>query len=121
MTWPLLWALISLRLLTRQNLTKKQAVSFSYSSTHFPSDYFEELGMMVLDNIQVFVDDIHIRYEDATSNPSKPFVAGLMVQGIHIQSTDSNWTPKFTSTHQDIMYKVCLPHLVLSVIYFHRY
>lgn len=62
--------------------------------------------MTVLDNIQVFVDDVHIRYEDSLSNPNKPFVAGFVVQGIHIQSTDSSWTPKFTATHQDVMYKV---------------
>jgi vacuolar protein sorting-associated protein 13A/C len=62
--------------------------------------------MTVLDNIQIFIDDIHVRYEDNLSNPSKPFVAGFVLPGVHIQSTDSNWVPKFTAVHQDIMYKV---------------
>jgi len=68
--------------------------------------YFEELAMKIIDNVQVFFDDVHFRYEDATSNPGHPFAVGWTVESIHVRSTDSNWEPMFMSDFGATMHKL---------------
>jgi hypothetical protein len=61
--------------------------------------------MKVIDNLQVYIDDFHVRYEDF-SNPAKPFSVGVTMSGIHIRSTDSNWEEMFMTEFTDVTYKV---------------
>jgi vacuolar protein sorting-associated protein 13A/C len=62
--------------------------------------------MKVVDNLQVFVDKIHIRYEDSTSNPNHPFAFGITLGGLHAQSTDVDWKPTFLTVGDILMRKV---------------
>lgn len=62
--------------------------------------------MKVIDNLQIYIDDFHFRYEDFT-NLSKPFAVGVTIKGIHIRSTDENWAEMFMTDFKDVMYKVC--------------
>jgi len=72
----------------------------------------EQMGMKIVDNLQVFVEKIHIRYEDSQSVPGSPFAFGVTLDHLHIQSTDYNWTPAFLSVGQAILHKlVNLNHL----------
>lgn len=63
--------------------------------------------MKVIDNLQVYIDDFHVRYEDF-SNPTKPFSVGVTMSGIHIRSTDQNWEEMFMTEFTDVTYKVRL-------------
>lgn len=47
----------------------KPAVEFRNTAFLIIEGYFEELAMRVIDNVQIFFDDVHFRYEDNT-NPS---------------------------------------------------
>lgn len=67
--------------------------------------YFEGLRMKVIDNLQVYIDDFHVRYEDF-SNPSKPFSVGVTMSGIHIRSTDEKWEERFVNEVSEVTYKV---------------
>eukprot|EP01126_Amoeba_proteus_P052663 TRINITY_DN6380_c0_g1_i4.p1 TRINITY_DN6380_c0_g1~~TRINITY_DN6380_c0_g1_i4.p1 ORF type:complete len:428 (-),score=96.00 TRINITY_DN6380_c0_g1_i4:12-1109(-) len=67
--------------------------------------YLEGLAMTVIDNLQVFIDNLHFRYEDDMSNPDAPFAFGFTLQNISVQPTDSKWDPTF-ATDRDTMYKV---------------
>ena len=67
---------------------------------------FEGLVVKVVDNMQVFIDNIHIRYEDNVSNPKKPFSFGVIIKSIHMQSADEDWKPNFNSARRETMYKV---------------
>lgn len=62
--------------------------------------------MKVIDNLQIYIDDFHFRYEDFT-NLSKPFAVGVTIKGIHIRSTDENWAEMFMTEFKDVMHKVC--------------
>lgn len=68
--------------------------------------FFARLGMKVVDNIQIFINDIHIRYEDDVSNPDHPFVLGITLDSLFAQSTNENWEPTFLTVGSDIMHKV---------------
>jgi vacuolar protein sorting-associated protein 13A/C len=59
----------------------------------------------ILDNVQVSVKNIHIRYEDSIADPGHPFALGVTLAEFSAVSTDENWKPTFiqgnsTSTHK---------------------
>ncbi|KAF2116072.1 hypothetical protein BDV96DRAFT_645420 [Lophiotrema nucula] len=59
----------------------------------------------IVDNVQVSVKNIHIRYEDSISDPGHPFALGITLAEFSAVSTDENWKPTFiqgtsTSTHK---------------------
>lgn len=51
------------------------------------------LTTTIIDNVQIQVKNVHIRYEDAISDPGHPFAAGLTLQELSAVSTDENWKP----------------------------
>jgi vacuolar protein sorting-associated protein 13A/C len=62
----------------------------------------------------VFIDNIHIRYEDSVSNKKNPFALGLFVSSIQVQSTDAAWQPNFNVAKRETMFKVCV--ITISVV-----
>ncbi|KAF3008444.1 hypothetical protein E8E13_003289 [Curvularia kusanoi] len=59
----------------------------------------------IVDNVQVTVKNIHIRYEDSISDPGHPFALGITLADFSAISTDENWKPTFiqgnaASTHK---------------------
>ncbi|KAF2642663.1 vacuolar protein sorting-associated protein 13 [Massarina eburnea CBS 473.64] len=59
----------------------------------------------IVDNVQVTVKNIHIRYEDSISDPGHPFALGITLADFSAISTDGNWKPTFiqggtSSTHK---------------------
>lgn len=51
------------------------------------------LTTTIIDNVQIQIKNVHIRYEDAISDPGHPFAAGLTLQELSAVSTDENWRP----------------------------
>jgi hypothetical protein len=89
--------------------------------------FFARLANKIVDNLQIFIDKIRmlaptftpsfspvshflssvdIRYEDAYSNPEKPFVFGVTLDGLHAQSCDADWNATFLSVGDTIMRKL---------------
>ena len=68
--------------------------------------YFGGIAMTVLDNLQIFIDNVHFRYEDSESNPDSLFSVGLTVESIHVQSTNELWEPCFDAAIKELMNKV---------------
>eukprot|EP01122_Echinamoeba_exundans_P003714 TRINITY_DN1378_c0_g1_i1.p1 TRINITY_DN1378_c0_g1~~TRINITY_DN1378_c0_g1_i1.p1 ORF type:complete len:3355 (-),score=763.88 TRINITY_DN1378_c0_g1_i1:110-10174(-) len=68
--------------------------------------FFARLANKIVDNLQIFIDKIHVRYEDAYSNPEKPFVFGVTLDGLHAQSCDADWNATFLSVGDTIMRKL---------------
>ena len=59
----------------------------------------------IVDNLQVSVKNVHIRYEDSVADPGHPFALGITLREISAVSTDENWKPTFiqnssTTTHK---------------------
>lgn len=51
----------------------------------------------LIDNVQISVENIHLRYEDSLSTPSHPFAAGITLASFRAVSTDANWVEAFIS------------------------
>ncbi|XP_041352246.1 vacuolar protein sorting-associated protein 13D-like isoform X2 [Gigantopelta aegis] len=84
----------------------KQGKQSELTSTSWFS-YGASMLANVLENIQLIVSDIHLRYEDEHLNPSCPFACGVTIKKLSAQSTDGSWTPSFVhSTSSDMMFKL---------------
>ncbi|KXJ86769.1 hypothetical protein Micbo1qcDRAFT_218953 [Microdochium bolleyi] len=67
--------------------------------------FTESLVTKIVDNLQVTVKNIHVRYEDSISAPGHPFALGLTLGEFSAVSTDGEWKPTFIqnstkSTHK---------------------
>lgn len=47
--------------------------------------FVEKLVTLIIKNLQVKINDIHIRYEDEFSNIDRPFAAGITLHGLFFQ------------------------------------
>ncbi|KAI1770524.1 vacuolar protein sorting-associated protein 13 [Hypoxylon cercidicola] len=67
--------------------------------------FTESLVTKIVDNLQVTVKNIHVRYEDSISAPGHPFALGVTLAEFSAVSTDGEWKPTFiqnstTTTHK---------------------
>ncbi|KAI6856930.1 vacuolar protein sorting-associated protein 13, partial [Hortaea werneckii] len=56
--------------------------------------------------VQIQVKNVHIRYEDAVSDPGHPFAAGLTLQELSAVSTDENWRPTWVQSTTPTTHKL---------------
>ncbi|KAF9322910.1 hypothetical protein BG006_001955 [Podila minutissima] len=54
-----------------------------------------QLITKVVDNLQVSISNIQVRYKDKNSDPEHPFSASLELSQISVVSTDGEWVPTF--------------------------
>jgi vacuolar protein sorting-associated protein 13D len=66
-------------------------------SSWFWSSFASSFTSTIAENLQVTINDIHLRYEDPEVGGAKPLVIGMMIEQLTSQSTDENWVPQFTS------------------------
>uniref|UniRef100_A0A0P6FFD1 Vacuolar protein sorting-associated protein 13D n=1 Tax=Daphnia magna TaxID=35525 RepID=A0A0P6FFD1_9CRUS len=87
-----------------QGLSSSSLYSLTYSSW---LSYGASLVTNIVQNIQLRIKDIHIRYEDGISCPGKVFACGVRVDSLTAQTCDESWVPKFMpATSQGLMYKL---------------
>ncbi|XP_050302982.1 intermembrane lipid transfer protein Vps13D isoform X2 [Anthonomus grandis grandis] len=72
-----------------------------YASSYF-SWYSYSTGFVseILENIQLKIKNVHIRYEDSFSVPGQTVAFGITIDSLTAQSCDSNWTPGQTQSSQ---------------------
>ncbi|KAK8381851.1 hypothetical protein O3P69_015099 [Scylla paramamosain] len=66
--------------------------------------FFEKLCSQIIRNIQIFIKDIHIRYEDGLSCQNSQFAAGITLSNLSIQSTGADWIPRLDTSK--LVYKL---------------
>ncbi|EKD14034.1 uncharacterized protein L3040_007960 [Drepanopeziza brunnea f. sp. 'multigermtubi'] len=57
--------------------------------------FTDSLVTKIVDNLQITVKNIHVRYEDSISAPGHPFALGVTLQEFSAISTDGNWKPTY--------------------------
>ncbi|KAF8274093.1 hypothetical protein EI94DRAFT_1696360 [Lactarius quietus] len=60
----------------------------------------------LLNNIQVTVKNVHIRYEDNISVPGHPFAVGVTLASFSAISVDGNWVPAFIEGSSKTVHKL---------------
>ncbi|CAO1638595.1 unnamed protein product [Sympodiomycopsis kandeliae] len=68
--------------------------------------FTSSLVTKIVDNLQITVRNIHVRYEDSLSNPQHPFSAGFTLAEFSAVSTDANWNPTFIQNSAEGIHKL---------------
>ncbi|KAI9852282.1 MAG: hypothetical protein M1838_001170 [Thelocarpon superellum] len=68
--------------------------------------FTESLVTKIVDNLQVTVKNIHLRYEDTVSTPGHPFALGVTLEEFSAVSTDAGWQPAFINTTAGVTHKL---------------
>jgi hypothetical protein len=66
------------------------------------SSYFRHLALKIIDNLEITLSNIHIRYEDSgISIPNRCLSAGLTIASLKLSTTDENWHEAFITRGKD--------------------
>nr|XP_014090945.2 vacuolar protein sorting-associated protein 13D isoform X1 [Bactrocera oleae] len=81
----------------------------SYYSNSYTSwlNYGTTLATNILENLELKINDVHIRYEDAITVKGIHFAAGIKINSLTVQSCDSSWQARSNAPNdQNISYKL---------------
>ncbi|KAI8144971.1 hypothetical protein BJV82DRAFT_536853 [Fennellomyces sp. T-0311] len=90
----------------RQNSSKKGEQKEDEGNDGFIS----QLTTKIVDNLQVSIKNIHLRFEDNVSDPGHPFAAGITLKELSAVSTDGEWKPTFISEMTSTIHKLATLH-----------
>ena len=76
-------------------LKQRNTEGLSQEEQKKSQSFTESVTAAVVDNLQVSIKNIHIRYEDSISAPGHPFALGLTLKEFSAVSTDGNWKPSY--------------------------
>ncbi|XP_064629557.1 intermembrane lipid transfer protein VPS13D-like isoform X2 [Lineus longissimus] len=69
--------------------------------------YGTSLATNIIENVQLQINNVHLRYEDDCTVPGSTFACGIIIKSLSAQSTDGQWVPKFVSRdNSDVMHKL---------------
>ncbi|KAK4623994.1 Vacuolar protein sorting-associated protein 13 [Fulvia fulva] len=74
-------------------LKERNTEGMSQAEQQKQQSFTAALTTTIIDNVQIQIKNVHIRYEDALSDPGHPFAAGITLQELSAVSTDENWKP----------------------------
>lgn len=83
-----------------------QTIGMSKEDAQKSESFTSSLVTKIVDNLQITVRNIHVRYEDNLSNPEHPFSAGLTLAEFSAVSTDSEWNPTFIQNSAEGIHKL---------------
>lgn len=67
--------------------------------------FIEKLSAQIVKNLQIYIKNIHIRYEDQVTHAGHPFAAGFTLGSLIMVTTDRDWVPGIVKDIKKI-YKV---------------
>lgn len=67
--------------------------------------FMEKLITQAINNVQVKVSDIHVRYEDSTTTQT-PFACGITLKNLVVHTANANWVQTLYAEALDKVYKV---------------
>ena len=94
------------KLTSAEMLTAKPSAGMSAEDEAKNESFAESLTNRIIDNVQITVRNVHIRYEDSVSVPGNPFSIGMTLGGFSADSTDGNWKPTYIHNSSDGVHKL---------------
>ncbi|KAK4502697.1 hypothetical protein PRZ48_006123 [Zasmidium cellare] len=87
-------------------LKERNTEGMSQEEQQKQQSFTAALTTTIIDNVQIQVKNVHIRYEDAISDPGHPFAAGITLQELSAVSTDENWKPTWIQGNSATTHKL---------------
>ena len=86
-------------------LKERSSAGMSQEEQQKNQSFMESMITAIIDNLQVSIKNIHLRYEDSIAAPGHPFALGVTLKEFSAVSTDENWRPTWiqnssTTTHK---------------------
>ncbi|KAI4169349.1 MAG: hypothetical protein LQ343_005742 [Gyalolechia ehrenbergii] len=89
-------------------LKQRNSEGLSQEEQQKSQSFTESLTTAIVDNLQVSIKNIHIRYEDTIAAPGHPFALGLTLKEFSAVSTDENWRPSFIQATSGTTHKLAV-------------
>ena len=70
--------------------------------------FTQSLTTAIVDNLQVSIKNVHLRYEDSIATPGHPFAVGFTLKEMSAVSTDSDWRPTFIQSTSGTTHKLAV-------------
>ncbi|RMZ85113.1 hypothetical protein DV738_g388, partial [Chaetothyriales sp. CBS 135597] len=89
-------------------LKERNVESMSREEQQKNQSFTQSFVNAIVDNVQVSIKNVHIRYEDSISTPGHPFAVGLTLKEMSAVSTDSSWVPTFIQSTSATTHKLAV-------------
>lgn len=89
-------------------LKQRNSEGLSQEEQQKSQSFTESLTTAIVDNLQVSIKNIHIRYEDTIAAPGHPFALGLTLKELSAVSTDADWRPSFIQSASGTTHKLAV-------------
>lgn len=100
---------VKLEKLESAELLKEQSTAgMSAEEQQKNQSFTQSLVTAIVDNLQVTIKNVHIRYEDSIATPGHPFALGVTLKEMSAVSTDANWTPTFIQSTSGTTHKLAV-------------
>ena len=81
-------------------------------SSDAENTFAAKLAEKIVANLQIAIRNVHVRYEDVSTDPLRPFAFGVTISELTALTTDAAWKPAFVSADMKILNKLAqLRHL----------
>ena len=89
-------------------LKSRNTEGLSQEEQQKSQSFTESVTTAIVDNLQVSIKNIHIRYEDSIAAPGHPFALGLTLQEFSAVSTDKDWRPSYIQSTSGSTHKLAV-------------
>lgn len=87
--------------------SEKTGSSTSAKDKQEGDDFVSKLTAQIIKNLQVRIDNVHIRFEDNFTDPLSPYFAGITLDQMVFETQKSDKQAKYSSTKSDdVIYKL---------------
>lgn len=98
---------------------REAATEDGYYATSYSGwlSYGTSLVTNIVENLELKIKNVHIRYEDAVTVPTQPFTFGITIDSLQARSCDSNWTAGYTNAWNNTLASFKLVELTDMSVY----
>lgn len=89
-------------------LKERNTEGMSQEEQQKNQSFTQSLTTAIIDNLQVSIKNVHIRYEDSLAAPGHPFAIGLTLKEMSAVSTDGDWRPTFIQSTLGTTHKLAV-------------
>ncbi|KAL9115085.1 MAG: hypothetical protein Q9227_000879 [Pyrenula ochraceoflavens] len=79
-------------------LKERNTEGMSHEEQQKNQSFTQSLVTAIVDNLQVSIKNVHLRYEDSIAAPGHPFAVGFTIKEVSAVSTDADWRPTFVQS-----------------------
>ncbi|KAI9673228.1 MAG: hypothetical protein M1817_003091 [Caeruleum heppii] len=87
-------------------LKERSAEGLSQEEQQKNQNFTDSLVTKIVDNLQITIKKIHVRYEDSISTPGHPFSLGFTLDEFSAVSTDDQWQAAFIQISRGVTHKL---------------